>query len=69
LSGWGLARTLSYQVAKPIAEGRLRIILEEFEEEPLPIHVVHAEGRHVSAKTRAFVDFAVEQLRTGPTIR
>jgi DNA-binding transcriptional LysR family regulator len=65
LSGWGLARALSYQVAKPVAEARLRIILEDFEEEPLPIHVMHPEGRHVSAKTRAFVDFAVEQLRAG----
>ncbi|MDL2407791.1 LysR family transcriptional regulator [Rhizobium calliandrae] len=69
LSGWGLARPLSYQVAKPIADGRLRIILEEYEEEPLPIHVVHPEGRHASAKTRAFVDFAVGQLRAGPAIR
>jgi DNA-binding transcriptional LysR family regulator len=63
LSGWGVARALSYQIAEPVAEGRLQTILDEFEPEPLPIHVVHPEGRHVSAKTRAFVDFAVDRLR------
>lgn len=63
LGGWGLARILSYQGAKAIAEGRLTPVLEGFEEPPLPIQVVHAEGRSASAKTRAFVDFAIENLR------
>ena len=62
-SGWGLARALSYQVAPALAEGRLMIILAEHEEPPLPVHVMHAEGRHISAKTRAFVDFLVARMR------
>jgi DNA-binding transcriptional LysR family regulator len=63
VSGWGLARVLSYQSAPAIADGRLKLVLEAYEQEPLPIHVMHPEGRHVSAKTRAFVDLAVERLR------
>ncbi len=63
VTGWGLSRPLSYQVSRYVAAGQLRLTLEDYEEPPLPIHVVHAEGRHVSAKTRAFVDFAVERLR------
>jgi DNA-binding transcriptional LysR family regulator len=63
VSGWGLARVLSYQIAPAIADGRLKLVLEAYEQEPLPIHVMHPEGRQVSAKTRAFVDFAVERLR------
>ena len=63
VTGWGLTRTLSYQVAEHIAAGRLKTVLDEYEEEPLPIHVVHVEGRHVSAKTRAFVDFAVQKIK------
>jgi len=63
LDGWGLARVLSYQVAAAIDEGRLRIVLSDFEPEPLPVHVVHAGGRSPSAKVRAFVDFAAERLR------
>ncbi len=61
--GWGVSRLFSYQVAPLIAEGRLRAILEGYELPPLPIHVVHQEGRTVSARTRKFVDFIVERLR------
>jgi len=63
VGGWGLARLLSYQVASALIEGRLQTVLSDFEEDPLPIHVVHPDGRHASAKTRAFVDFAVDRLR------
>jgi DNA-binding transcriptional LysR family regulator len=41
----------------------LRTVLDQYQEDPLPIHVVHVEGRHVSAKTRAFVDFAVQKIK------
>ncbi len=69
IAGWGMSRTLSYQVAPHVADGRLEIILEDFEPPQLPIHVVHREGRRASAKLRAFVDFAVERLRANPAIR
>ena len=62
-NGWGLTRVLSYQIGPELADGSLQTVLDEFEEEPLPVHVVHPEGRNASAKVRAFVDFAVERLR------
>jgi len=66
--GWGISRLLSYQIAPQIAEGRVQTILTEFEPPPMPIHVVHQEGRMVSTKVRAFVDFMVDRLRTNPAI-
>jgi len=68
VSGWGLSRLLFYQVAPYLADGRLETVLEEFEIPPLPVHVVHQEGRLVSAKVRAFVDFIVERLRREPAL-
>ncbi len=62
--GWGLSRVLSYQISPFIEAGRLKPVLEEFELPSMPIHVVHQEGRMVSGKVRAFVDFMVERLRT-----
>ncbi len=62
-NGAGLTRALSYMVASEVKAGRLRIILREFEPEPLPIHVIHREGRHAAARVRAFVDFVVARLR------
>lgn len=61
--GWGLTQVLSYQVAEAVADGRLEVVLDRFEVEPLPIHVVHVEGSSASAKVRAFVDHAVRHLR------
>ena len=63
LTGWGLSRFQSYQVAEPIAAGRLIPVLTDYEREPVPIHIVHAEGRDSSARLRIFVDYAATRLR------
>ncbi|MBD8908410.1 LysR family transcriptional regulator [Methylorubrum zatmanii] len=68
IDGWGIARLLSYQVAPAVAEGRLRILLAEHEEAPVPIHVVSPEGRRAPAKVRAFVDLAAARLRADPRV-
>jgi len=67
--GWGIApRLLSYQVASHVANGRLKILLSEFESPPLPVHILHQEGTIVSAKLRAFVDFMAQELRADPIL-
>ena len=58
--GGGLTRVLAYQAAAAIKAGRLNIVLEKFEEPPLPIHLVYPTSRLLSAKVRAFVDLVVE---------
>jgi DNA-binding transcriptional LysR family regulator len=66
--GWGLARPLSYQIGRALIDGELKTVLSEFEDAPLPVHVVHPEGRRASAKVRAFVDLAVDRLRANRSI-
>ena len=63
LAGWGLTRVLHYQIGPALREGRVRIVLADYEEPPLPIHVVYPEGRQAPAKVRTFVDLAVSRLR------
>eukprot|EP01037_Dinobryon_pediforme_P016185 gene16185-16361_t len=63
MAGWALTRVLSYQVGPQIEAGALETVLDAFEPEPWPIHVVHPQGRRASAKLRAFVDLAVSELR------
>jgi len=65
-AGWGLTRALHYQVAPALAEGALRLVLEDHEDIPLPVHLVYPEGRQAAAKVRAFVDLAVASLRGDP---
>jgi DNA-binding transcriptional LysR family regulator len=67
-SGWGLTRVLSCQICQDLLEGQLQIVLGEYEEEPLPIHIMHPEGRNAPAKVRAFVDFLAAKLRANRLI-
>lgn len=67
-TGWGLTRVLSYQIGRAVAAGDLEIILTDHEEPPMPVHVVHHEGRRASATVRGFVDLAVARLRANPDI-
>jgi DNA-binding transcriptional LysR family regulator len=68
LQGFGITRLLSYQVAPHLASGQLKIILSEFEPAPMPIHVLHREGRYASAKVRSFVDLIAIRLREDHTL-
>lgn len=68
LAGQGIAQLLSYQVAPALAEGRLRLVLDDPEAAPMPVHVVSPEGRRAPAKVRAFIDLAVPRLRADPRV-
>jgi DNA-binding transcriptional LysR family regulator len=63
MHGLGLGMFLSYQVAPARKSGELKYVLEEFETEPLPVHVVYPHTRLLSTRVRAFVDECVENLR------
>ena len=58
--GGGLTRVLAYQAADAIKAGRLKIVLEKFEQPALPIHIVYPTSRLLSAKVRAFIDLVTE---------
>ena len=69
IAGAGLTRVLSYMAASELKAGRLRVILREFEPEPIPIHVIHREGKRAAARVRAFVDLTVDRLRRHPLLK
>lgn len=68
IAGMGITRLLSYQVAEYVRSGVLRIVLQDFETAPLPVHVVHHEGRRATQKVRAFIDLTVDTLRADPAL-
>ena len=63
VAGWGITRAYSYQVASALIDGSLVEILNKSDDREVPIHLVHPEGRRAAAKTRVFIDLAVERLR------
>lgn len=63
VQGVGVTRVLQYQCADAVRDGSLRIILAEFELEPLPVHLMYVSRGALPSKIRAFLDFAAPRLR------
>ncbi len=57
ISGAGIAVIPVWLFSDEISAGRVRIILEAFEPDRLPIHAVYPSRRQLSAKVRAMIDF------------
>jgi len=68
-AGLGIVRVLSYQAEASLAEGSLRLILEAFEPEPIPVNLIHREDRLPQAKVQSFVAFAAPRLKQALTER
>jgi DNA-binding transcriptional LysR family regulator len=65
-AGFGIARAPAFAAVDDLRAGRLKSLLCEFEPEPLPIHVVYPQTRHLAAKVRAFIDFFAQRFAGEP---
>ncbi len=65
---FGISRLLSYQIANQVTDQKIKIILDGFEPEPRPIHIVHREGRLASTRVRSCIDFMAEILRADDSL-
>ncbi len=61
--GVGVVRLLHYQAAEALEAGTLRLLLQDFELQPAPVHLVHAARGQMPLKMRRFLDFAKPRLR------
>lgn len=64
IAGFGLTQQMLYKVADQIRSGELVRVLGEFEPKPLPVSLLHREGRYATTKVRSFLNLATERLRT-----
>ncbi len=62
-AGFGIARLLSYQVRTEIEAGALQVLMPQYEPPGYPVHILHRESRHASARVRAFIDLLAQRLR------
>jgi DNA-binding transcriptional LysR family regulator len=62
-AGAGLARVMSYKMEAARRSGDLRIVLDEFEEEPLPVNVVYAPRKIMPLKLRTFLNWISPRLK------
>jgi DNA-binding transcriptional LysR family regulator len=63
IDGIGTTLILEHDVDAAIKAGKLNIVLQEFEVEPIPVHVVYLSRNVMPIKVRRFIDFAVPKLR------
>jgi DNA-binding transcriptional LysR family regulator len=63
ITGAGLARVMSYKMDAAMRAGSLDLVLEAFEPDPLPVHIVYAPRNPVPLKLRAFIDWVTPRLK------
>ena len=63
IAGAGIARVMSYKMEAARRAGTLVVMLEDFELEPLPLHIVYAERKPVPLKLRAFLNWVTPRLK------
>jgi LysR family transcriptional regulator for bpeEF and oprC len=62
LSGLGIVQIPSFVLPPYFASGQLEQLLQEWTIEPIPLHVVYPQNRHLSAKVRVFVEWISELI-------
>jgi DNA-binding transcriptional LysR family regulator len=68
IEGAGLARVMSYKMDAAKRAGKLSIVLEEFEPEPLPVHIIYTPRKPVPLKLRAFLNWMTPRLKSRLTL-
>jgi DNA-binding transcriptional LysR family regulator len=61
--GAGITRVMSYKMEAARRTGALVIVLEQFEREPLPAHIVYTERKPMPLKLRVFLDWFTPRLK------
>jgi DNA-binding transcriptional LysR family regulator len=63
-AGLGIVQVTSYQAEQGVRDGRLVVLLSQFECQTTPVNLIYASNRLLPVKLRAFIDFAVPKLET-----
>jgi len=64
LADLGIVRLLSYQIEQALDAKRLQIVLQKFEADAIPVHMLHSGQSPMPSKLRLFLDFVAPRLRT-----
>ena len=69
LAGLGVLQAPAFMVQEHLKTGALRLVLQEWTSEPIPLHVVYPPNRHLSNKVRVFVDWIADLFADDELIR
>jgi DNA-binding transcriptional LysR family regulator len=60
LAGLGIIYAPTFGVDAALADGRLVALMPEWQRASMPVHLIYAPNRYLSAKVRVFIDWVVE---------
>lgn len=69
LAGLGVIQMTDYLLLQHVAAGRMVQLLPDWTSEPLPVHIVYPQNRHLSAKVRVFVEWVSDLFANHPQMR
>jgi LysR family transcriptional regulator for bpeEF and oprC len=69
IAGLGIVQMANFMMEPMLKDGRFELILDEWISDPLPVHVVYPQNRHLSAKVRVFVEWVAELFSNHPGMR
>jgi DNA-binding transcriptional LysR family regulator len=67
VAGVGMTNVISYQAAQAVKEGKLRLVLIDYEPPPIPVHLLHSKKGRLPYKMRRFLEFAAPRIRRSLT--
>jgi len=69
LSGMGIAQMSLFAAQPMLLSGQMEMVLEDWCIDPIPVHIVYPQNRHLSAKVRAFVEWIAELFSAHDALR
>ena len=69
LAGLGVIQAPTYAVHQALKAGQLVTLLEEWKTPTIPVHVLYAPNRYLSAKVRVFIDWTIALFEQHENLR
>lgn len=69
VAGLGVVQLPAFLLNSGWATGQLEPLFEEWSSDPLPVHAVYPQNRHLSGKVRIFVDWIIELFAQHPEMQ
>ncbi|MBV6825490.1 LysR family transcriptional regulator [Pseudomonas sp. PD9R] len=69
LGGLGIALSPVWLFSEDLKAGRVKVILQEYEAQSLPMHALSPANRRQSARVKAFVDYMSQALESAPELQ
>jgi LysR family transcriptional regulator for bpeEF and oprC len=68
-AGLGIVHMPAYLLNLAFAAGQFERVLQDWSSDPLPVHVVYPQNRHLSGKVRVFVEWIIDLFARQPLMQ